>query len=326
MALAHPFVRRPKSPAGPGEATAPGPLLAAIDAGRGANIPGLVLAALLVVPWPAAPAADLVALPGCTLVPTEWADGDSFRVRTAAGDEHTIRLYGVDCLETSAHDETDARRLRSQRRYFGISAARPDAVAAIEFAKDLGRQAADETRAVLERPFTVHTAHADARGDGRFQRIYAFVTDADGRDLASHLVARGLARAFGVSRGTPTGESGDDYRERLADLELQAAARAAGIWRHTDWNALPEERRRDRDEARELRQAVDRKSLPAGFLVDLNMASRDELMRLPGIGERMADRIIENRPYRRLTDLLEVPGIGPSTYRSLKPFLFLEPR
>ena len=48
-------------------------------------------------------------------------------------------------------------------------------------------------------------------------------------------------------------------------------------------------------------------------------------MRLPGIGETLANRIIEARPYRRLTDILEVPGIGPSTYRALKPFLRLDP-
>jgi len=69
-------------------------------------------------------AADLVAIPGCTLVPTEWADGDSFRIRTPAGDEHTVRLYGADCLEAHVGSETDARRLRSQRRAFGITEVR----------------------------------------------------------------------------------------------------------------------------------------------------------------------------------------------------------
>jgi DNA uptake protein ComE-like DNA-binding protein len=48
-------------------------------------------------------------------------------------------------------------------------------------------------------------------------------------------------------------------------------------------------------------------------------------LRLPQVGETLANRIIERRPYRRITDLLEVDGIGPSTYRALKPMLRLEP-
>ncbi|MEI6636484.1 MAG: hypothetical protein WCO99_07955, partial [Planctomycetota bacterium] len=118
---------------------------------------------------------ELAAIEGCRLVPTDWADGDSFRIRTATGEEHTIRLYGVDCLEHHVSGETDARRLRSQRRYFGITEARPEAAASVEFAKQLAAQATAETRSVLAKPFTVHTSFADGRGDGRFQRIYAFV-------------------------------------------------------------------------------------------------------------------------------------------------------
>ena len=44
-------------------------------------------------------------------------------------------------------------------------------------------------------------------------------------------------------------------------------------------------------------------------------------MRLPGIGERMADLIIEGRPYKTIEDLLEVDGIGPKTLEKLRPHL-----
>ena len=113
---------------------------------------------------------ELAVLEGCTLVPADWADGDSFRIRTPTGEEHTVRLYGVDCLETHVTGETDARRLRSQRRYFGIAEVRPDAAASIEFAKQLATQATAESRGFLARPFTIHTSFADGRGDGRFKR------------------------------------------------------------------------------------------------------------------------------------------------------------
>jgi competence protein ComEA len=285
---------------------------------------GSLLLALMLAGTVAAAADDLQVVEGCTLVAADWADGDSFRARLPDGEEITVRLYGADCLEHHVSDETDARRLRSQRRYFGITRVKPEAAAAIEFAKEFGRQATIETRAFLARPFTIHTSFADARGDARFARVYAFVEDADGRDLAAHLVSKGLARAFGVSRSTLTGESADDYREMLADLELRAAAAGTGIWAHTDWDSLPVERQLERAEERELQVALGRGELPADFTVDINAAPRSDLMRLPGIGETLANRIIEKRPYARLTDLLEVEGIGPATYRRLKPRLRLD--
>jgi len=266
-------------------------------------------------------AADLVAIPNCTLVPTDWADGDSFRIRTQAGEEHTLRLYGADCLEAHVASETDARRLRSQRRAFGITEARGTAAESIEFAKEMARMASAETRKFLSEPFTIHTSFADGRGDGRFKRIYAFVFDSRGRDLAAQLVSTGLARAFGVSRSTLSGESADDYRESLEDLELQAAQRGAGIWAHTNWDRLPLERRLDREEQRELRAALDAGDLPEGFRLDPNTASRDDLMRLPGVGESLANRIIQGRPYRRTDDLLRVDGIGRRTLDELAPFI-----
>ncbi|MFM7413859.1 MAG: helix-hairpin-helix domain-containing protein [Planctomycetota bacterium] len=285
----------------------------------------VILAAGILAAAAATGADALVTIEGCTLVPADWADGDSFRVRTPAGEEHTVRLYAVDCLEHHVSDETAARRLRSQRRYFGIAEAKPDTAASIEFAKQLAAEATAETRHLLAKPFILHTSFADGRGDARFRRIYGFVTSADGHDLAEQLVSKGLARAFCVARSTPAGDSGDEYRERLADFELQAASRRLGIWAHTDWDRLPAERRIERMEARELQGAIDGAAAPpAGFVIDPNTASRGDLMRLPGVGETLANRIIERRPYRRVVDLLEVEGIGPAKFRELKPLLRIE--
>ena len=59
----------------------------------------------------------------------------------------------------------------------------------------------------------------------------------------------------------------------------------------------------------------------ATLRLDPNTAARDDLMRLPGVGEVMANRIIQHRPYRTLNDLLNVSGIGSQTLQRLSAHL-----
>ena len=263
----------------------------------------------------------LQTFPGCTLVEAEWADGDSFPVRLPDGRQITTRLYGADCIEWHVNDETLARRLRAQRRYFGI--ADTDAASSMKTARDFGKQAALRTRELLAKPFTVHTAFAGARGNGEKERAYAFVTTAEGKDLATVLVDEGLARAFGVTRQLPDGTSGNEYREALADHELTAAAAKKGIWAVTDWTHLAEDRAEERRESAEL-QTVLKDSQSTTAAIDPNTATAEELESLPGIGKKLAERIIEARtktPIRSIDDLLAIKGITPKLAETLTPKL-----
>lgn len=254
----------------------------------------------------------------CTLVVTDWADGDSFAVKFPDGKEHTIRLYGADCMEMHINgDDSNARRLLDQRRYFGIDD--------ILLAKSFGEAAKVETTKVLAKPFTVHTIFADGRGDGRFTRIYGFIETADGKNLSAWLVSQGLARAFGVVRQLPDGTTGKEWKEQLADLELTAARAGRGAWAKTDWDKLPKIRKEARDEVAELEIAKGIQTAQEGNPIDINHAARDELMTLPNIGEKTAISIIEARPYQLLEDLKRAKGIGPATFAKLKGLITITP-
>lgn len=258
----------------------------------------------------------LETIANCTLIPTEWADGDSFRVRTPAGKELTVRLYGADCVEFHVSDDSDSRRLRDQRRYFGITEVKGDALNPIDFAKNFGKQAAEFTATLLKNPFAIHTRMQGALGDGKHPRFYAFVETADDRDLATELVKAGLARARGVSTDGPGERSRERYKEILNDIELQAAKRGVGVWGFTDWDKLPAERDTQRLEDEEDKIGQGKESLPADFRLNPNLAGRDDLDKLPGIGETLADRIIEARedaPFEKPEDLMRVPGIKQMT-------------
>jgi competence protein ComEA len=252
-------------------------------------------------------AGELKRLDNATLVEARWNDGDSFII-SHAGEELTIRLYYVDCPETTASSAVDARRVREQTRYFGLSGH--------DRTVHNGREAASFTRDRLQKPFTVHTAYATAQGRSVKKRYYAFVTTADGQDLAHLLVKHGYARCHGTARALPDGTPRKQAAAQLSDIELSAVLDRRGIWAEAESSRLIALRKAARKEAEELAQ-IARDAAQVYGKVNINTASAQELQTIHGIGPKKSQRIIEHRPFSGPDDLTRVPGIASKTVTNI---------
>lgn len=62
--------------------------------------------------------------------------------------------------------------------------------------------------------------------------------------------------------------------------------------------------------------------------IDINNAGIDELVKLPGIGEKTAEKIVayrtQNGNFKTLEELMEVKGIGNVKFNKIKKFLYIK--
>jgi competence protein ComEA len=63
----------------------------------------------------------------------------------------------------------------------------------------------------------------------------------------------------------------------------------------------------------------------SGIRIDINLATLEQLESLPEIGEKTAQVIIDyrnaNGPFKKIEEILDVPGIGPKTYDQIKDLI-----
>jgi DNA uptake protein ComE-like DNA-binding protein len=70
-----------------------------------------------------------------------------------------------------------------------------------------------------------------------------------------------------------------------------------------------------KDEPKKAAPAMEKK---AEALLDINSASRDDLMKLKGIGDVRADAIIKGRPYKGKNELLDKKIVPENVYNDIK--------
>jgi competence ComEA-like helix-hairpin-helix protein len=99
-----------------------------------------------------------------------------------------------------------------------------------------------------------------------------------------------------------------DWRRTLTLIAAIIAVLSAGVWLVRD--------------ARPLMSSL----APAkgSLVVNINTATAEELMTVPGIGQARAQQIIAARPYRAVNELDRVSGISPAQVDAMRPFITVD--
>ncbi len=66
--------------------------------------------------------------------------------------------------------------------------------------------------------------------------------------------------------------------------------------------------------------------VPPQAKVDINQAGLEELVKLPGITQSLAERIIQHRPYRKLDDLVARKVLGKKQFAKIREYVVVHPR
>ena len=225
----------------------------------------------------------------CTLDTNSYFDGDSFHVRHGRNTA-IVRLYFVDAPEADAGYGT---RVAEQAAYFRTADAAilHNGVAAKEF-----------TASFLAKPFRVITRRQVAPGASRSTRFYGIV-EQGGRRLDAALVEAGFARVNGEPAEYPDAGTSQRIVRDLRAIELKASDAGRGAWVRPGTIESLKNLFQSRKTAR---------------CVNLNTATAAEIESLPGIGPKMADRIIHARPLKDAEALDAIPGIGPKKIEALR--------
>jgi len=114
-------------------------------------------------------------------------------------------------------------------------------------------------------------------------------------------------------KGSASPEQDQQFDYSKIEKEFLNLSRRDSLMRATRRDSTREEKRRS----------------IAPHSININTATKEELLLLPGIGEQYADRIILSREdsgnYTTIEEIMRVKGIGKKTLEKIRPFVTVGP-
>lgn len=298
--------------------------------------------------------AEWLELDGCRLAKNEANDGDSFHVMHC-GREYVFRLYFVDAPETS---ELIPSRVGEQAEVFGV--ARDKVLKAGKQAGNFTGKRLSEKFKVTTRWEDARGMSKGGRhyafvetGDGEdlgelllaagWARSYGMkaatkrLTAAQLQERYDRLEKKARRSKVGIWGGgagsveleeVGVAESSGANEDGLSSVmgnvmdEAMASAALAG---ETDANS--DDATADASGSPPSAAKVEAETKPEtkppikDSKIDINTATKEQLIALPGIGEKTAEAIIAARPFAGSFDLLRVNGVTPATLKQIYPYL-----
>ncbi len=149
-------------------------------------------------------------------------------------------------------------------------------------------------------------------------------THASKQEITAVATLLGLTTAAAVIGYYRTASDAQTRQYWLTQLDSLAQLPIASIDPDAEDQPVSNTPQDSTDTATERHARHDKRKQPPTQPIDINTASKHELMRLPGIGEVMASRIVaarKERPFSKPDDLLRVPGIGKKKFEQIRPYI-----